>query len=174
MDLVDLLSCEQLNVSLEQRDLFDIFVMLEGHEGLDVISLESKKLLVLLIVDDEQSVLLLLDLLLKEHIEGGGLHESMSEINWKNNVHHVDLLNDDSVGVKLLLKLVHHLLGEFSLDVSNSRHLNPLHEISDLFVTLFLEQLFESVWSKVVEESFDVLLLGLLASSNMEINTDIN
>ena len=98
----------------------------------------------------------------------------MSEINWKNDVHYVDLLNNDTVGIELPLKLVHHLLGEFSLDVSNSGNLNSLHEISDFFVTLFLEQLFESVWSKVIEESFDVLLLGLLASSNMEINTDID
>jgi hypothetical protein len=82
---------------LEQIDFLDILVVLESHQNLHVISFESQALLVLLVSDKQLSVLLLLNLLLKPDIKSGGLHQRLSQIFWQDDVHDVDLLNDDSV-----------------------------------------------------------------------------
>jgi len=77
--------------------------VLEGHELLDVVSLQSEQLLVLVVVDGQHPVFLLLDLLLQEHVEGGGLHESESQVDGQNHVHDVDLLDHDTVWAEFSL-----------------------------------------------------------------------
>ena len=163
-----------LNIGLEEVDLFNILVVLEGHQSLHVISLESQQLLVFVVVDDKHSIFLLLDLLLEEHIECSGLHECEPQVDWKNNIHDVYLLDDDAVWVEFGLQLSDHRCGELSLDISYSGNLDLLQEISDLLVTLLREHFLKSVWSEVVEEPLDVLLFSIWASSNMEVDTQVN
>lgn len=157
--------------------------MLEGHHDLNVISLQLKDLLAFIVVDSEGEVLLSLYLLLEEDIVSGGLHEGESEVWWKNDVHDVHLLDDNAVRVELSLQALLHLNSKFALNVSNSRNLDFAKETSDFFFSFFLEQLFESVWAKVVEEHLDVifLLLGLVTcwvwicdSTNVEVDAHIN
>lgn len=147
---------------LKELDLLYVFVMLEGEQGLNVVSLELEQLLVLEVVDYHELVLLELDLLLEVHIVVGRVHKGDSEVSWQNDIHDVDLLNDDTIGVELGLKLLHHLSGQLSLDVSYSGDLDLFDEVTNFLITLLLEQLFESIRSKVVKEPFGVFTLGLL------------
>lgn len=174
LNLCNILLGLHLNFSLEEIDLFNILVVLEGHQSLDVISLKSQESLVLVVIDDEHSVLLLLDLLLEEHIESSGLHQSKSEVNRENDVHDIDLLNNYTVWVELGLKFSHHGGCEFRLNISNSGNLDLLKEISDLLFALFLQELLKSVWTEVVKELTGIFLESLLTPSNMEVDTDID
>jgi hypothetical protein len=54
-----------------------------------------------------------LDLVLKEHIECSGLLEAVSKILRNNDVHHVDLFNEDSVFVESAVQFLHHLRSQF-------------------------------------------------------------
>jgi len=172
-----LLSGFGFNLSLEQVDFFDVLLMLVGHQYLQVVSLELQQFLILLVINEKKFVVLCLDLLLEEHIKIGRVHQGNSEISWEDDVHDVDLLDENTVWVELCLKLLHHLGGELSLDVSYSGDLDLLEEVSDLFIALFLEQFFKSVRPKVVEELFGIFFvyfLGHIRSSNMKVNTNIN
>ena len=68
---------------------------------------------------------------------------------------------------------MHESRCELSLDVSNSCNFNLFNEVSDTFFTLLLEQLFKSVWAKIVEELSAILFLCLFASSNVEVDSNV-
>lgn len=96
-DLLAFHFCLHLNLSLEQVDFFNVKVVLISHQGLDVISFQSKQVLVLVVVDSQHSVLMLFHLLLKEHIESRGLHQRKSQVDWQNHIHDVDLLDHNAI-----------------------------------------------------------------------------
>jgi len=119
---------------------------------------------------------------LQIHVEGGRLHQSVSQVDGQDDVHHVDLLDHYSVRVELYLQLSHHRSRQLRLDVSHAGNLDLFKEVSDFLVALFGEKLFESVGPEVVEESFDIFLVGSLATiwvsrfaaPNVEVNTNVN
>jgi hypothetical protein len=106
----------------------------------------------------------------------------MSQVNRKNYIHDVDLLDHDSVVTKLSLKLNHHGSGQFGLDVSHSGNFDLAKETSNLFFALLLQQLFQSVGSEVVEESFDrfafflrwFLVVSIFPRSAANVEVDAN
>lgn len=148
--------------------------MLAGHKFLKIISLKLKKLFVLTVVNNQHFVNLLFYLLLEVHIVISSEHKILTEVSWQDDVHDVNLLDDDTVWFELGLKLCHHLTCKLGLDISNSAYLDLLGEVSDLFIHFFLEKLLKSVWSEVVEELFGVFVFGGFGETDVEIDTNIH
>ena len=117
---------------------------------------------------------MLLNLLLEVDIIVSREHEILTEVSWQDNIHNINLFDDDTIWFELDLKLCHHLTGKFSFDISNSTNFYLFGEISNFFIYFFLKQFFKSVWSKVIEEFFDVFVLGILWNTNVEIDTNIH
>ena len=69
------------------------------------------------------------------------------------------MLDDDTVRLELLAHLVANLRCHFRFDVAHSVHFDFLDEIAEVLLALFLEQLLETIWSEVVEELNDIVLL---------------
>ena len=148
--------------------------MLQRHQTLKVISLQSQRLLVLIVVDDQKAVLLLFYLFLQKYIVVCSLHKCNPQVSWKDDSHDVYLLNYDTIWCKLFLELGLHRSGQLSLDISYSSNLDLLQKVSDFFIALFLKQLLKPVWSEVVEELTGIFLLSSFRPTNVEVDADIN
>jgi len=105
--------------------------MLQVENLLDVVSLYLKEGLIAFILNFEECVFMLLHLLLKVNVIIGGIHQTGSEILGKDDFDDTDLLDDNSVGRKLLLKILLNLCGHFRLDVSDSIDLVISNKVSD-------------------------------------------
>ena len=79
----------------------------------------------------------MLNLLLEEYIKFSSLHEAESQVSWDNDVHNIDLLNNNTVWVEFSLQIFFKLCGQFSFDVSYSGNFDLFQEISNSFITLF-------------------------------------
>jgi hypothetical protein len=174
VDFLDLLICLRLDFSLQKPDLLDVQIVLKSHECLQVISLQSQGLLVFIVINDQEAVFLFLHLFLQENIIICGLHEGNSQVSWKNDRHDVYLFNHYTIRRKLLLKLILHSSGQLSLNISDSSNFDLLQEVSDFFIAFFLEELFKSIRTKVVEKLTGIFLLRCLRSSNVEVNPDVD
>ena len=148
--------------------------MLIGHQRLHVISLKSQSLFILFVANDKKFVLLLLHLSLKQHVVSGGRHKSNSQVDWDDDVHYVDLLDGYAVGFELFLEKSGHGSCELGLDVSDSSYFDLFEEVTDLFVALFLQELFKTVGPEIVEELADVLFLSLWCQADVEIDADVH
>ena len=147
--------------------------MLKLEENLHVVSLELKDGFVLVVIDFKHFVFLGFHLFLEEYVIVCGLHQADSEVSWDNNVHNIDLLDNNTVGEELFIQLVHECRGKLGLNISDSANFDFLDEISDSLLAFLLEKLLKSVGSEIVEEFFAVLFISLLVPSDMEVDTDI-
>lgn len=105
-----------------------------------------------------------------------GSHQSLPHIFWKNDIHDVDLLNDNSVTDEFLGKVLLNCAGNFSFDISHVHDSLMPNEVPDALLTFLLQELLQSVWPKVVEELLQVLLLLFfmtVLAPDMEVDSDI-
>lgn len=161
--------------------------MLKFENDLLIVSDQLKKLLFLIIVDFEHFIGLFFDLFLKIHIVIGGGHEGNSHIFGKDNIHNVNLFDDDSVLDEFSLEILFQTMGELSFDISDIRCFRSFYKVSDAFLALLLKQLLKSIWAEIIEKFLDIVLLlffllnlfifGLsrfiFATTNMEIDAYI-
>ena len=153
-------------------NLANIALVFKLRHDLLIISLKVKHFLVLGIADFQHRVLLLLDLPLQVHIVLRRVHQHVPDVLGQQHVHHVNLLNDDSVRLELLAHLVANLRGHFGFDVAHSVHLDFLDEVTEVLLTLLLEQLLETIRSEVVEELNDIVLFVFRCTANVEVDAD--
>lgn len=90
--------------------------------------------------------------------------------------HDVDLLDHYTVGKELGGHLLANDFGHLSFSVSNSVHLEASDEITNVFFALFLQELLEPVWTKVIEELDHVLFFhffSLVSLSDVKVYTNV-
>lgn len=146
--------------------------MIQLRHYLLVVPLQLKHFLVLAVRQLQHLILLQLYLLLQVHIRCGCTHEHFSQIFRKKHVHDVYLFDDDAVGLELFAHLVANLLSHLGLDITNPVDLDFLDEVTNMLFALFLKQLFESVWTEVVEELDDVIFGVISRSTDMEVDSN--
>ena len=100
------------------------------------------------------------------------VHEDLSNVLREQYVHDIDLLDDDAVWLELLAHFMANLCGHFSFDITDSVDFDSLDEITEMLLTFLLKQLLKTIWSEVVEEFDNVLLLVVSCAANVEIDAN--
>jgi len=143
----------------------------ELRHGFHVISLQLKHLFIFSVLKNDYSVKLIFDLLLKIHIVYCGVGPGLSEILRSHCTHNVNLFDENSISLEFSCKIFSNLVSHFRLGVSQSIDSDILNEITERFIKLLLKVLFQSIWTKVIKESFSIFLQSFFRASNMEITS---
>ena len=80
----------------------------------------------------------MLDLLLQVNIEIGCRHESNSQISWNNDIHNVDLLDHDTIFLKLNTKFIGQALSHLGFEISDSGNFDASNIVSNTLINFFL------------------------------------
>ncbi len=138
-----------------------------------VLSLQREHGLIILVHHLDYRVFLILDLLLQQHVVCGGRLQRVPQVLRNDHVHDVHELDIDPILVKALVKVVHKRAGQLALDVADLADLDQPDVVADRLLTLLLQELFELVRAKVIEELLAVLLAGRLGA-DVEGDTDVH
>lgn len=95
------------------------------------------------------------------------MFKQRSHFQWQHGAHDIYLLNEYTVNGKLLLQVKLDLLSHLGPNVPNAVDLDVADEVPELLVHLFIQELFQAIWSKVVKEFYSIIFLRLLADTNL-------
>jgi len=151
--------------------------MLQSEDFLHIVPLHFQKLFALIIVKLKKLIFSFFNLLLQVHIVISCGHQSYSHISWEDDVHDVDLLDDDSIALELAGQLIFDHVCNLGLHISNIHNSLLSDEVPDSFFAFLLEELFQSVRTEIVKELSEVVLFLLLVAllvPDVEVDTDVD
>ena len=107
-------------------------------------------------------------------LDFGFLRKSILQLLVYNDISNIALLENDSVGSKFMVQLVHHCVSHIGFKIKNIDKPDTLNEISDIFLNFCCKKLIESTGTKFVNESFNLLNILWKSESEMDININIS
>lgn len=165
-----------LDLLVHQAYFFNVNFVLQSEKLLHVVSFKLEDVFVLRVYKSQVVKLMLLDLHLKMHIKTSGHHKCNSQISRNNNVHDVNLLDNDSIAYESLLEVGAELHSQLRFDVPDPCYLDFFDEVSNALIALLLQKFLQSVRAKIVKKSSGIFLLSLMGSimaANMEVDANI-
>jgi hypothetical protein len=121
--------------------------MLEVIHFLLIFLLKSHHGLFVLIKHSDDDIFLVLHLLLKKHIICSSLLQSITQVTGDDHIHHIDLLEVNTILVEADVEVILKSRRQLTLDVSNFANFNSSDKISDRLFALLGQQFLKLVSS---------------------------
>lgn len=119
-------------------------------------------------------VLLIFQMIFVSKLNFGLFRKSIFQLLVDDNIGNIALLEDNTILRKFMVQLIHHSVSHIRFKIKNIYKPYTLDEISDIFFDFGCKEFIKSSCSKLVNESFNLLLILWKSESEMNIYINIS